>query len=687
MPVPYSPFRTRVFAVLLVAATFAAYRPAWNGQFLWDDDSWTTLIADLLHDGHGLWRMWTVPAALQQYYPLSGTSFWLDAHLWGDWTLPYHLENIDLHATEALLFWRVLWRLDVPGAALAAAIFALQPVMVESVAWITERKNVLSLALYLTALLCYGRFTGFWQPTTARTAASPPRRVCWYFGALVWFLAALTAKVTAFSLPAVVLLLCWWRRGRIHWRQDVLPTLPFFALSVGFGLAVSSLEKQHLGAMGPDFAFTPVQRCLIAGRVFWFYAAKLLWPAYQSFIYPRWTLDPHSFTQWLYPATALAAVLLPFLLRHRIGRGPAAAVFFYAGTLFPVMGLLNGYFMFYSFVWDHLAYVSSLGIITLAAAGLTRAAERVARSPFFRTARVSQPTVDSPRLVSRSVPLTSHFSLLLSIVLLSLLATLTWRQSTMYRDVVTLYRTTLRQNSACWLACNNLGSALVAQGKTDEAIHLYERAIVLRPAYAEAHNNLANAFAHTGHPQEAVAQYEAALATDPQIAGIHANLAVVLTQMGRPDEGIIQYREAARTGHDRATALVNLADALLQRGDHREAAARLAQALALRPADAGVANDLAFLVATTTDPSLRDGPRALILAERINAQTSGGEPLILRTVAAAQATSNRFPEAIITAQNALELATSRHDNPLADALRTDLELYRLNTPLSTGTEH
>ena len=121
-------------------------------------------------------------------------------------------------------------------------------------------------------------------------------------------------------------------------------------------------------------------------------------------------------------------------------------------------------------------------------------------------------------------------------MLLSLLATTTWRQSAMYRDVVTLYRTTLRQNPACWLACNNLGSALFAQGKTDEAIHLYERAIVLRPAYAEAHNNLANAFAHMGHLQEAVAQYEAALTTDPQIAGIHANLAVVLTQMGRLDE-------------------------------------------------------------------------------------------------------------------------------------------------------
>ena len=264
--------------------------------------------------------MWFQPTALQQYYPLSGTTFWLDYQLWKFWTTPYHVENVLLHALAALFFWRLLLRLQVPGAWLASALFALHPVMVESVAWITERKNVLSLVFYLGALLAYLRYaqgvtSGEWRVTskcqvtgTAELPLRPARHLSrayrrrWrrlhpslFYGlAFVLFLCALLAKTTTFSLPAVILLIGWWKRGQIRWRADVLPTLPFFALALGLCAVTAWLEKYHVGAQGSDFALTFPQRCLVAGQAFWFYPGKLFWPANLCFVYPRWQPNPGS---------------------------------------------------------------------------------------------------------------------------------------------------------------------------------------------------------------------------------------------------------------------------------------------------------------------------------------------------------------------------------------------------------
>src|ERR1017187_2267054 len=304
---------------LIVLLVFLAYLPALHGGFVWDDDSWTTNLSPLFQDTVGLRLIWFQPTVLQQYYPLSGTTFWLDYQLWKFWTPPYHVENILLHSLAALLFWRLLLRLQLPGAWLAAAIFALHPVMVESVAWITERKNLLSLALYLGALLAYGQYARYAQRVTGDTCqVTEPEKVIlasalsrgtrypslFYGLAFVLFLGALLAKATAFSLPAAILLIGWWQRGQIRWRADVLPTLPFFALSIGLCAVTAWLEKNHVGAQGPDFALTFPQRCLIAGHAFWFYLGKLFWPAKLCFVYPRWQPNPGSGWQWLYPVTA-----------------------------------------------------------------------------------------------------------------------------------------------------------------------------------------------------------------------------------------------------------------------------------------------------------------------------------------------------------------------------------------------
>ena len=545
-------------ALLLVAVTLLVYLPGMPGQFVWDDDSWTTRIPGLLQNSSGLRTMWCRPTALQQYYPLSGTTFWLDYHFWGYWTLPYHVENVLLHALAALLFWQLLRRLQVPGAWLAAWIFALHPVMVESAGWITERKNVLSLVFYLGAVLAYGRFTRFWntgnEAPDVRNSSSGHRGA--YGLALLLFVAALLAKATAFSLPAVLLLICWWKRGRIRWRADVLPSVPFFAVSVGLGWVTAWLERNHVGAQGPEWAMSFPERWLIAGRALWFYAGKLLWPVRLCFVYPRWHLDAGSVVQWLYPLAAAGAILALWLARGRIGRGPVAAALFFAGTLFPVLGFMNVYFMRYSFVCDHWTYLSSLALIALGGALVVRVAERL----------------QAPKLVCG-----------FAAVVLPLLGALTWQQSRMYTDMETLWRTTLARNPACWMAHINLGSALFSKGQIDEATSQFQEAVRLKPDDAQAHHNLGTALVKKGQVEEAVIQFREAIRLKPDDTDAHYNLGTTLVKKNQVEAAIRQFQEAVHLKPDYAEARYDLGILLAGRGHIDEAISQFQEAIHLKP--------------------------------------------------------------------------------------------------------
>jgi tetratricopeptide (TPR) repeat protein len=537
-----------LLACLLVIVALTTYIPALGGQFIWDDDSWTTRIAGLLHHWRGLGAIFFQPTAMQQYYPLSGASFWLDYHLWGWWTLPYHIENVLLHALGALLFWKVLRRLAVPGAWLTAWIFALHPMMVESVAWITERKNVLSLPLFLGSALAYLRFSEATNgvATQDRVAVSPttlhaPRSTLHYYLALVLFVAAYLAKASAFSLPAVLLLICWWKRGRIRWREDVLPLLPFFVLSLALSSLTVWVEKTHTGAQGRDWAFSFWERCLIAGRALWFYPGKLVWPVNLCFVYPRWHLDAGAVGQWIYPISALGMMLGVWLARNRIGRGPATAVFFYAGTLFPLLGFINGYGMRYSFVWDHWAYVSSLGLIALGCAGAVTLWKKVERS-------------------------NQAFPFVISAVLITILGILSWRQSEMYRDMETLWRTTIAKNPGAAMVHDNLGLLLIQRGEVDNAIAQFRKAEELRPDDADTKNNLGNALLAKGQTDEAIAHFLKALELEPKSAPAHCNLGLALAQQGKLEEAAVHFNLAVQLQPDFTQARNNLGLLLLQKG-------------------------------------------------------------------------------------------------------------------------
>jgi Flp pilus assembly protein TadD len=674
------------FGLFLVTATFLVYSPALPGKFLWDDNWWTTNIVGLLRDPAGLWTMWWQPAALQQYYPLTGTTFWFDYHLWGSWTLPYHVENVLLHAFAALLFWRLLRRLEVPGAWLAAAIFALHPVMVESVAWISERKNVLSLPLYLGALLAYGRFANFWKADAPAVNSPSPLRGA-YGLALLLFVAADLAKATAVSLPAVLLLVCWWKRGRIRWRADVLPSLPFFAVALGLGLVTAWSEKICLGAKGPEWALSFPERCLIAGRALWFYAGKLLWPVNLCFLYPRWHPNAGSFAQWLCPGTAAGVLLVLWLLRGRIGRGPATAAFFFAGTLFPVLGFMDIYFMRYSFVADHWMYLSSLGLIALGAALAAGAAARMGGPALLRGTAV---------------------------VLLPVLGVLTWQQSRMYTDPETLWRSTNARNPTCWLADNILGYLLLERGQVDEALPYFEKALALqplsaddhtdlayallrkgrvdesithsrkalaiRPAYVEAYNNLGRALLQKGQVDEALASFRAAVKLRPGNAPAHNNLGKALLLKGREDEAIAHFAAALAIQPTNAPAHNNLATLLLQKGHVSEAMTHYQAAVDLQPGNAEILNSFAWVLATSPDASVRNGAKAVDLAQRAARLSGARNPWILGTLAAADAEAGQFPEAVATARQALELASPQANTSLVRLLQTQIKLYQAGSP-------
>jgi len=534
-----------VLAGWLVVLVVAAYLPALHSGFIWDDDAYVTENLTLRSPG-GLWQIWSQLAATPQYYPLVHTSFWLEYHLWELNPLGYHVDNVLLHILASLLLWRVLVRLRLPGAWLAAAIFALHPVMVESVAWITERKNVLAAVFYYAAALAYWRWG---EPATDGKKTVPDSRR-WYFIAFALFVAALLSKTITCSLPATLLLIVWWQRGRIAGRE-VWPLLPFFGVGAALGLLTSWLERNHVGASGPEWAFSLADRCLIAGRAVWFYAGKLCWPADLMFIYPRWQIDAGVWWQWLFPLAALGVVMLLWCQRERWGRGPLVAVLYFGGTLFPALGFSNVYPMRYSFVADHFQYLATVGLIILAVSGLGK--------------------------IIKLIPV--------AMVVLPLgLGIMTWARTHIYANPETLWRDTLAKNPAAWMAHDNLGNVLYHSGQVDEAISQYRESLRLKPDDADAHYNLGFIFRQNGQIDEAISQYQEALRLKPDYVEAHNNLGyALLMNKGQTDLAISQFKEALRLRPNYFQAHNNLGIAHINQGRLDEAISQFQEVVRLNP--------------------------------------------------------------------------------------------------------
>jgi tetratricopeptide (TPR) repeat protein len=544
----------------IVLAVAVTYLPALTAGFIWDDEANVTENATL-RSLDGLWQMWFVPRSIQQYYPLMYTSYWVEYQLWGLAPFGYHLVNIVLHVAAALLVWRVLVVLRVPGAFLAAAIFAVHPVEVESVAWVTERKNVLSLVLALLSLLAYFRFDPL-EPDAAEDIGQPARW-SWYAAAIVLFALALFAKTVVVTLPAVLLVMVWWKRGRVEVR-DVVWLLPFFALAIALGLVTTWMETSHVGAQGDEWNLSPLARLLLAGRALWFYIAKLVWPYPLAFFYPAFAINVHDGWQYLYPLAALAVPVVLWALRNRIGRGPLAAYLIYAGVMFPMLGFFNIYYARFAPVSDHFQYHASIALIALAAAGAAIAVELMPHAA---------------RLPSK----------LLLVGLLVAFAGLSYRQTFIYHDLETLYRDTIAKNPGGWTAYANLSSYLDTLGRHDEALDLAATALRLGPHEPNVHNNLGVFLFQKGMREgfrpgqldEAISHLRDTLNLDADRIEARKNLARALVTAGRPVEAVEEYEAALRTNANRADLHFELANQIVARDDlqgareHYEAAVRL----------------------------------------------------------------------------------------------------------------
>lgn len=724
-----------LLATALVAAVFWFYHPAWHGTYVWDDDE--HLLKNPVLQPGGLAKVWK-PGGYLNYWPLAYTIYRIEYQFWTLDPLGYHLVNIGLHCLSALLLWRVLTKLRLPGAFLAAAIFALHPVNVESVAWIAQLKGLLSVALALVSVLYYLGFEergGAWR----------------YVAAIVAFALSALAKGEALTLPIVLLALAWWKRGRIT-RRDLLLMVPFLLI----GACMAGVEIWTQQQLKADVIRTDniLSRSAVAGMVVWFYLWKMVWPLNLIPIYPRWTIDTSSILTFLPTAALIVALGLAWWKRRTWGAAVVMLIVCYGALLAPVLGFVNIYFMRYSFVADHWQYVATIVPCAFFAGIFATIARRYWPRPLAYVAALS---------------------------LLVVLGMLSYRQSRTYANDAAFYETTLAGNPDCWLAHYNLGEILGHRGQIDAAIEHFRASLALKGDYAKPHVGLGTAMLVLGRIDEAMAEFQKALAIDPEeadadfdlggillargrldaaIAHLNAglkhkpydpmahnilglallhrgdeidgifelqralelrpnfpdaafNLAPVMFRRGRFESAIANYRIVLASKPDLLGFRHDLASALARRGEFDEAienyklvlksqpdndsaqknlvaaeAARAAiakkladqrAAIQAHADDTAALNSAAWTLATTPNASIRNGAEAVAFALRA-AMLRPNDPAILNTLAAAYAETGKFADAMQNAAKAERLASAAGNHPLAEQIHGAEELYKKGQP-------
>jgi protein O-mannosyl-transferase len=589
----------------LFAATFLVYQEAWHAGFIWDDDAHLTrnpcIIGPL-----GFKDIWTSSRAY--YYPLVLTSFWVLHKLVGLSPLPYHLLNVFMHAISAVVVWRVLRHLGVRGAWIGAAIWALHPVQVESVAWITELKNTQSCFFYLLSIL----FFLWWHQLAP--GRDRHRRALSYGAAFACAVLAILSKSSTVMLPVVLGLCLWWMDGRWRWR-NITALVPFLLISAAAAGWTIWEQKVHSQAAGGAW----LERVIIAGRDVWFYLGKLVWPHPLIFIYPRWEVNTSHLLDYLPTLAAVGALIALWWSRNGRMRPLFFAAAYFVISLFPVLDFFDVYFFRYSFVGDHLQYLASIGPLALLGATIT--------IPFGSLSK-------GPRLLKPA----------LCGALLCVLGLFSWKQTRIYHSPETLWDDTLAKNPG-WMAHDNYAEVLLGKGKIKEALAHFQQALESNPDNVVTHSNLGYALLVSGQVNESLVHLQRALKIDPNYEAAHFNMANTLLQMGRVDQAVSQ----------------------------------LQTVLNIDPYNSEAQKNMAWVLATCPETYIRDGAKAVDLAERAR-KIESRDPIYGATLAAAYAEVGRFSNAIETAKGALQSAIDAGNMPLADGIRAHIELYRAGRP-------
>ncbi len=545
-------WRKMLQALVIAGTVLWIYWPALHGDWLWDDDLDITGNATT-QSPTGLWRIWFEPGSQLDYYPIKASVQWVQWHLWEMDTLGYHLTNVALHIVSALLAWRLLSKFGLRLAWLGGLIFAVHPVQVESVAWIAELKNTLSLPPFLLAM---GAWIDFEERGKARD-----------FGlALGLFVVAMLCKPTMVMFPVVMLLYAWWKRGWVGW-NEVKSIAPFFGVSLGLGLLTVWLQ-QHNAVGQTDTALGGVfSRVACAGLSFSFYFSQCFLPLLTMPIYPKWAVDPPAWWQFLPWPVFGGAVYWLWTKRRTWGRDALLGLGFFLFFLMPFLGLNAISYMDLTWVMDHFLYLPIIGLIGLTVAAAEQGEKRI-------------PAVFRP------------YGIGVVAAIVAVLAVGSHRYAKKFLNEEALWSYELQRNPGAYLAYTNLGKVLYDRGRVSEAIGQFEEALRIDPDYTIARNDLGLALQQTGQLSKAMEEFGLAVRSKPNNAEAHYNLGVALAMAGRIAEAIEEYRQALRINPEYAMAHNGLGSALRLSGQLPEAIAQDQQALRINPDDAVAHNNL-----------------------------------------------------------------------------------------------
>jgi len=536
-------------AAVLILAGLWIYSPAYHGDWLWDDDVVLTRNPDVLSGSlEGLARIWFSPSGID-YFPLSYSLMWLQQMVFGSQSTGYHLTTILLHILGGLLFWRLLWTMKIPGAWISALVFTVHPACVESVAWVAETKNTLSMPLFLACCLLWVEQDG---------ATPGPRRDRLYLGSIACFLLAMFAKTSPVGLPVLTLLYAWWRRGVVT-MQDLVRAAPLFLVSILLGLV--TLQFQWGRAIGIEKL--PIggvdSRLAMAGMAILFYLATIVWPVGLLPIYPRWDVDPPKVWQFL-PWLVIGGMAW-WVWRNRdtvAGRNIGFALGSFLVLIAPVLGFVDMSYMRITWVADHFLYLPMLGPLALVVAAATTwlgAREERERTVFTG----------------------------LAAGVLVFLAVNAFFYATVWMDEDHLWEHTLLRNYDAWQAHNRLGAVKFARGDIEGAHYHFRNSSRLRPDLVETNNNLGTVLQSLGRTDEAIEAYRAAMQAAPGMVPPRMNLANIYLTAGRFEEARDAFRDLLETEPDNPAFLNNHALALFKTGAVDEAIAGFRRVLEIAP--------------------------------------------------------------------------------------------------------
>jgi tetratricopeptide (TPR) repeat protein len=543
---PWTPWQVLV----IVAVVLGIYGPALNGGWQWDDDLYLTRNP-LMVDPARLWKAWFAPGSFIEYYPISQTVQWMQWQLWHGQTLGYHVTNVLLHAAGALLVWRLLARLGLRYAWLGGLLFAVHPAQVESVAWISELKNALSLPPFLLAMCAWIDYEERQRPRD-------------YAIALAWFVVAMLGKITMAPFAFVMLLYAWWKRGRVGW-AEVKAALPFLAVAVVLSALTIKGGETYLTTVIPNSQAPPsgapeglAARIALSGSSLAFYLRIFLWPVGLLPAYSKWVIDPPApllFLPWLVLA---AVVIWAWTRRHSWGRHVLLGLGFFRLFLAPFLGLSRVSYMQFTWVMNHFLYLPSIGLIGLAVAGLEKAMTLVAKEA-------------RPGLLG------------IVGVMMALLAWVSEQDAARYRNAETLWTYAAQRDPTSFAAHTQLGVALQQRGEVAGALKQFEQAREIEPDFAYSWVNVGFELMEAGRAAEAAEALRQAVKLAPNYADAHYNLAEALEKNGQTSGAVDEYEQSLRLSPQDAEAETNLALALMQLGRRDEAATHFARAMAIRP--------------------------------------------------------------------------------------------------------